>query len=143
MVRSGIGVVVGAAAWMFAFFAQASILVWTWPDYAVNAAAWMDAQRFEFTTGQGWFNLLFWLLAETFAGWLAVVIARRREAAWALAALIGPYMAYMHLYAEWDRIPWWYNLAAAIPVVPALLLGGWMARRFAVPRSATAPAVAG
>lgn len=142
MVRSGIGIVVGAAAWMVAFFTQASILVQAWPDYAVRAAAWMDSQSFEFTTGQSWFNLVFWVTAEIFAGWLAVVIARRREAAWVLAALLGAYMAYMHLYAEWERIPWWYNLVAAIPVVPAVLLGGRLARRFVSgPRRAVPAAI--
>ena len=140
MVRSAIGVVVAAAAWMVAFFTQASILVRIWPDYAVSAAAWMDAGSFEFTTGQGWFNLLFWLVAEIFAGWLAVVIARRREAAWALAALLGLYMAYMHLYAAWDLIPWWYNLVAALPVAPAVLAGGWLARGFARGRTAAVAA---
>src|SRR5262245_1728566 len=98
MVRSGIGIVIGAAAWMFAFFAQASILMRAWPDYALQVTAWMDTRQFTFTTEQGWFNLAFWLVAEIFAGWLAVVIARRREAAWVLAALLGAYMAYEHLY---------------------------------------------
>jgi hypothetical protein len=56
------------------------------------------------------------------------VIAARRGAGWALAALIGLYMAYMHLYAEWPNLPWWYNLAVAIPAAPAILLGGTLAR---------------
>jgi hypothetical protein len=131
VVRNGLGIVAGAVGWMFAFFTLAYALAFAWRDYALHGQAWFDAQRFEFTAAQGWLNVGFWLLAEIFAGWLAVVVARRREAAWVLAALIGAYMAYIHLYVAWDLIPAWYNLAVAIPVVPAVLCGGWLARRFA------------
>jgi uncharacterized membrane protein YeaQ/YmgE (transglycosylase-associated protein family) len=131
VVRNGLGIVAGAVGWMFAFFTLAYALAFAWRDYALHGQAWFDAQRFEFTAAQGWLNVAFWLLAEIFAGWLAVAVARRREAGWVLATLIGAYMAYIHLYAAWDLIPAWYILAVAIPVVPAVLCGGWLAQGFA------------
>jgi hypothetical protein len=133
MVRGAIGVVAAAVAWMVAFFALAWLLALAWPDYALHGQTWFTSQRFEFTAPQAGFNVLFWALAEVFAGWVTVVIARRREAAWALAALIGSYLALMHLYLEWATFPWWYNLAVALPAVPAVLIGGRLAGRPARP----------
>jgi hypothetical protein len=138
MVRSALGIVVGAIAWMVAFFTVARLLFLVWPAYAVHAETWTSAQIYEFTAPESGFNALFWILAEIFAGWLTVVIAKRGEAAWVLAALIGPYMAFMHLYYAWDNFPWWYNLAVALPAVPAVLFGGKLAGRFARPSPAIA-----
>jgi len=78
--------------------------------------------------------VMFWILAEIFAGWVAVVVARRRQASWILAAPIGLFMAVNHLYLEWDSFPWWYNVAVAVPAAPAVILGGRLAGRFARPR---------
>lgn len=60
----------------------------------------MSARVYDFTPAMSCINALFWILAEIGAGWLTVVIAKRREAAWVLAALIGVYLAFMHLYSE-------------------------------------------
>jgi hypothetical protein len=131
MVRGVLGIAVGAIAWMVAFFSIARLLLLVWPAYAVHAETWMSEQIYEFTAPESGFNVLFWLLAEIFAGWLTVVIAKRRETSWILAALIGLFMAFNHLYYEWESFPWWYNLAVAIPAAPAVLLGGHFAGRFA------------
>jgi hypothetical protein len=85
------------------------------------------------------FNVIFWILAEIAGGWVAVAIARRREAVWVLAAIVGGYLLYEHLYAEWANIPAWYNLAVAITGIPAILLGGQLAGRSAL-RVRPAPA---
>ena len=58
-----------------------------------------------------------------------MLIARRREALFVLAAIVGGYLAYEHLYAEWTNIPTWYNLAVAITGIPAVLLGAKLAGR--------------
>jgi hypothetical protein len=138
MVRVALGIVIGAIAWMVAFFTIARLLFLVWPDYALHAEAWMTAEIYEFTAPQSGFNALFWVLAEIFAGWLTVLVARRREASWVLAALIGGYLAFMHLYFVWDNFPWWYNLAVALPAAPAVLFGGKLAGRFARPAAAVA-----
>lgn len=133
MVRGALGVVVGAISWMAAFLVLAVLLAQVWPAYAVHGQSWFTAEIFEFTPPEAAFNVLFWIVAEIGAGWLTVVVAKRREASWALAVLIGSYLAFMHLYYEWDTFPWWYNLAVAIPAAPAVLLGGKLVGRFARP----------
>jgi hypothetical protein len=141
MFRGALGVVIGALAWMAAFFTLARLLMFVSPDYAEHARGWMSAHVYDFTVPMSVFNALDWIVAEIFAGWLAVAIARRREAAFVLAAVLGAYLAYMHLYAEWPNLPWWYNLAVAIPAAPAVLLGGRLARGFVrAPRAAAANA---
>jgi putative Ca2+/H+ antiporter (TMEM165/GDT1 family) len=75
------------------------------------------------------FNLLFWVLAEIGAGWVAMKIAKRSGAVWVLAGVLGIYLAAMHLVLYWPRFPWWYNLGVVIPAIPAVLLGSKLARK--------------
>jgi hypothetical protein len=56
------------------------------------------------------------------------LVAVSGPAGWVLAAIIGIYLAYLHLYVEWSNLPKAYNLAVAIPAVPAVFLGGWLLR---------------
>ncbi len=131
MVRSVIGVIVGAVVWMVVFVCVTVSLALFWPEYAAHGRVWFQQHVYEFTTGMSAVNASFWVLAEIVAGGLAVVIAARRQAGWVLAAVIGLYLAYEHLYVEWSNLPQGYNLAVAIPAAPATLLGAWFARRFA------------
>jgi hypothetical protein len=84
---------------------------------------------FTFTPPMACFNLLFWVLAEIAAGWVAMKVARRSGAVWVLAGVLGVYLAAMHLVFYWPRFPWWYNLGVVIPAIPAVLLGARLARR--------------
>ena len=127
MVRSVLGVVVGAVVWMALFLFLGISLAAVWQDYGVHGRNWFQERIFDFTPAMAVCNALIWILAEIGAGWLTVVIAKRREAAWVLAAVIGVYLAYVHLYQEWASLPWWYNLAVAIPAAPAVLFGGRLA----------------
>ncbi len=128
MLRSAFGVVIGAAVWMATFLALGILLARAWPDYAVHGREWFNAHIYSFSAPMSVLNALFWALAEICAGWLSAVVGKRLEASWALAALIGLYLAYQHLYAEWSNLPWWYNLAVALPAAPAVLCGGRLAR---------------
>jgi hypothetical protein len=140
MLRGILGVVVGGVAWWMAFFGIARLLYSFWPAYATTARAFMFTGVVGFTTPMYACNALFWVLAEIAAGWIAVVIARRRESAWVLAALLMTFLCFMHLYLEWDRFAGWYNVAVALPSGPAVLLGGWLARGFArEPGAAASP----
>jgi hypothetical protein len=132
MVRGILGVVIGAVVWMLGFFALAVLLGQLWPDYAVHGREWTRQGVFTFTPLMACCNLIFWLLAEVGAGWAAGKIAKRREAVWVLAGLIGIYLAGLHLLLFWPRFPWWYNLGVVIPAVPAVLLGGKLAARGSV-----------
>jgi len=127
MVRSALGVVVGVVAWMLGFWILAILLAELWPDYAVHGRQWTREGVFTFTAPMACCNLVLWLLAETGAGWVAARIARRREAVWVLAGLLGIYLAAVHFVLYWPRFPWWYNLGVVIPAVPAVLLGGKLA----------------
>lgn len=129
MVRSVLGVVVGGAAWMVAFFALATLLAQLWPDYAIHGRQWIAQGIFTFTPAMACCNLALWVLAETGAGWVAAKIARRPGAVWVLAGLIGIYLVAVHLLLDWARFPWWYNLGVVIPAVPAVLLGERLANR--------------
>jgi hypothetical protein len=127
MVRGVLGVVVGAVVWMVGFFVLALVLAQLWPDYAIHARQWTRQGVFTFTPLMACCNLVFWVLAEIGAGWAAGKIAKRREAVWVLAGLVGIYLAGLHLVLYWTRFPWWYNLGVVIPAVPAVLLGGKLA----------------
>ena len=127
MMRGILGVVVGAVVWMLGFFVLALVLAQLWPDYAIHARQWTSQRVFTFTPLMACCNLVFWLLAEIGAGWGAGKIAKRREAVWVLAGLVGMYLAALHLVLLWPRFPWWYNLGVVIPAVPAVLFGGKLA----------------
>jgi hypothetical protein len=130
MVRGVIGVFVGGLVWWMGFFGLARLLFLSWPAYATTAHEFMTTGVSGFTpTMYGW-NASFWVLAEIAAGWVAVVISRRRESAWVLGALLMVFLCFMHLYLEWARFPALYNLAVALPSGAAVLLGGRIAARF-------------
>jgi hypothetical protein len=128
MVRSILGVLVGAVVWMVGFFVLALALAQLWPDYGVHARQWTQENVFTFTSLMALFTLLFWALAEIGAGWSAAKIAKRREAVWVVAAIVGIYLATLHFVLYWPRFPWWYNLGVVIPAIPAVLFGGALAR---------------
>jgi hypothetical protein len=127
MVRCILGVVVGAVVWMLGFFVLALVLAQLWHDYAIHGRQWTQQNVFTFTPPMACCNLVFWVLAEIGAGWAAGKIAKRREAVWVLAGLVGIYLVALHLVLYWPRFPWWYNLGVVIPAVPAVLLGGKLA----------------
>jgi hypothetical protein len=127
MVRGILGVVVGAVVWMIGFFVLALVLAQLWPDYAIHGRQWTSQRVFTFTPLMACCNLVFWVLAEVGAGWGAGKIAKRREAVWVLAGLVGIYLAALHLALLWSHFPWWYNLGVVIPAVPAVLFGGKLA----------------
>ena len=130
MLRSVLGVAVGAVLWMVGFYALAIVLAQLWPDYAIHGRQWMREGVFTFTPPMASCNLVLWVLAEIGAGWVAAKIAKRRGAVWALAGLLGVYLAAVHLVFYWPRFPWWYNLGVVIPAVPAVLLGARLANSY-------------
>jgi|SRR5580658_4372304 hypothetical protein len=127
MVRSVLGVIVGAVVWAVGFYVLAIVLAQLWPDYAIHARQWMREGAYTFTPPMACCNLVFWVLAEIGAGWAAGKIAKHRAAVWVLAGLLGIYFAVLHFVVLWSRFPWWYNLGVVIPAVPAVLLGGKLA----------------
>jgi hypothetical protein len=127
MVRGVLGVVVGVVLWAVGFYVLAIVLAQLWPDYAIDGRQWTQQGVYTFTPPMACCNLVFWVLAEIGAGWAAGKIAKRREAVWVLAGLLGIYFAVLHFVILWTRFPWWYNLGVVIPAVPAVLLGGKLA----------------
>jgi len=133
MVRGVLGVVVGVVLWAVGFYVLAIVLAQLWPDYAIHGREWMRQGVFTFTPPMACCNLVFWVLAEIGAGWVTGKIAKRRAAVWVLAGLLGIYLAVLHLVVYWTRFPWWYNLGVVIPAVPAVLLGGKLAKSLRAP----------
>lgn len=126
MVRNVIAVLAGLVVWVPAFLIVVQLPLHTWPAYADAVEAYRKG-AYEFTSAMSVVNALAWILAEVFAGWLTVVIARRRAAAWVLAAVLTTTLGFLHLYYYWDRYPWWYNLTLVITAIPAVLLGARLA----------------
>jgi hypothetical protein len=135
MLRSVLGVVAGAVVWMMGFFLLALVLAQIWPDYGIHAREWTRQNVFTFTPLMAFCNLVFWVLAEIGAGWVTAKIAKSRVAVWVLAALVGIYLATLHLVLYWSRFPWWYNLGVVIPAVSAVLFGSTLAKSFGAARS--------
>ncbi len=81
MVRGILGFVGGGVVWWMSFFGLARLLYSFWPAYATTAHEFMVTGVSGFTTPMYACNAVFWVLAEIAAGWIAVVIARRRESA--------------------------------------------------------------
>lgn len=140
MLRGVLGFVVAAVLWMAAFFVLTVAIAAAWPAYAAHGRTWLESGVFTFEPPMAVLNVACWVLAEVFAGWVAVAIGRRREAAWALAAVLVAYLGTLHLFLEWATFPWWYNVAVVGLAAPAVLLGGKMAAGFV--RRAPSPAAA-
>ena len=135
MVRAVLGFIVAAVLWMAAFLALTFSVAFVWPAYAVHGRTWFESGVFTFEPAMAAVNVFCWALAEVFAGWLAVVIGRRRAVGWALAAVLVLYLGAMHLYLEWSTFPWWYNVGVAGLAAPAVLFGAKLADGFVRPRA--------
>jgi O-antigen ligase len=129
MVRSVLGVVVGAVLWLAVFYFLAIGLAQLWPDYAIHGRQWIREGVFTFTSAMAGCNLAIWIFAEVGAGWMAARVAKHRGAVWVLAGVLGAYLVAVHLVLAWSRFPWWYNLGVVVPAVPAVLLGAALARQ--------------
>ena len=127
MVRGILGVVVGIVVWAAGFYVLAIVMAQLWPDYAIHGRQWMKENLFTFTPLMACCNVVFWVLAEFGAGWADGKIAKRRQAVWVLAGLLGLYLASLHFVLFWPRFPWWYNLVVVLSAVPAVLFGGRLA----------------
>lgn len=129
MMRSVLGVAIGALVAMVGFYLLAAALAHLWPDYAIHARQWVRDGAFTFTPAMACCNLLLWVLADAAAGWVAAKVSQRLQAVWALAGLVAICLAAVHLVLHWPLFPWWYNVGVVLPAAPAVLLGGWLANR--------------
>jgi hypothetical protein len=123
MVRGVLGVLGGLIVWQIGFLILAWILARAWPDYAVAGRSYFTTGVYSFAVPMAVCNIVFWIATEIAAGWVATVIAKRREPAWVLATIVLLYMAVIHLYQYWATFPWWYNLSVVLTAAPAVLLG--------------------
>jgi hypothetical protein len=128
MLRKIIGFVAGGLAWMPLFFALAIGLGLVWPGYAEHGRVWFEENVFTFTSAMAAMNVVFWALADVGAGWVAMTIAKHRAVLWMLAGTVTFYLGLLHFGLYWALFPWWYNVGVVIPALPAVLLGGYVAR---------------
>ncbi len=94
MMRAVLGFVVGVILWMPAFFLIVFLVALGWPEYAAHGQVWFDTGVYTFEAPMSVVNATSWALAAVFAGWVAVAIARRPHAAWALAAVLALYLGF-------------------------------------------------
>ena len=142
MLRAVLGFVAAAVVWMTAFFAMTTCVAILWPAYAVHGRTWFETGVFTFDPPMAVINILCWALAAALAGHLAVVIARRREVAWALAAVLTMYLGALHLVLNWPDFPWWYNIGVVASAAPAVLLGARLADGFIASSTPSSSSVA-
>lgn len=135
--RAVIGFIVGAVLWMPTFFLMTALVAFLWPAYAAHGRTWFETGVFTFEPAMAAINVVCWALAAVLAGWLVVAVARRREAAWALAAVLTLYLGTLHIVLYWRNFPWWYNVGVVVFAAPAVLLGAKLASGF-VRRAAAA-----
>lgn len=135
--RAVIGFIVGAVLWMPTFFLMTALVAFLWPAYAAHGRTWFETGVFTFEPAMAAINVVCWALAAVLAGWLVVAVARRREAAWALAAVLTLYLGTLHIILYWRNFPWWYNVGVVVFAAPAVLLGAKLASGF-VRRAAAA-----
>ncbi len=129
MIRLILAVVVGIIVWMFGFDVLAIALSKLWPEYGSEAQHWVREGVFSMTAAMACCTLLFWMIAEAAAGATAALIAKKDAGPRVLAGIIGVYLAAMHFILFWARFPWWYNLVVVCTAIPAVIFGGWLAKR--------------
>jgi hypothetical protein len=129
MIRPILAVVLGLIVWILGFDVLAIALSKLWPEYASEAQHWMRDGVFSMTAAMACCTLLFWMIAEAAAGATAALIAKKDAAPRVLAGIIGLYLIAMHFILFWARFPWWYNLGVVCSSVPAVIFGGWLARK--------------
>jgi len=139
MVRITVGIVAGLIAWIVGFYAVGIAFGLAWPAYA-EAARFMfrDNDFSHFATPMLFVNWVVFLAAGTFAGWLALWIAKNRMAPLVVAALWFVYGVVNHYWLVWDKLPGWYNVI--VPFVIAAPIFVWS--RFARPANVGARAAA-
>lgn len=142
MVRPILAVGASYVAWIVAFWVPIIVMALFWPALrATGQAVWEQGRYDVFDTSMLWTFQGVWLIANFAAGFVAGWIGRRQSIVLWVAGLLFVYFAYNHLWALWGVMPDWYNALVVIPVVPMVLIGGWIGLSVGVrpePRSAGA-----
>jgi hypothetical protein len=135
LLRSILAVVAGNVVWMIAFWVPVILLIFAWPALRDAGRIFNETGRYDvFATAMLVAFQLIWPLANGAAGFVTRLISQRQIEVWCLAALLLAYFAYNHFGPLWNVLPDWYNLLVVPLVVPAVLLGSWIAaRRFRLP----------
>ena len=127
--RTACAVIVGLVTWWIAFWASLTVFVFAWPalyDATKPALARGDVSRF--TTPMWLLFLSMYLWVNPVAGWVTVVVARRRHAVGVVAGIMGLYAAWLHYYRLWSIYPDWFNVLVPISIPPLIYVGAWWSR---------------
>ena len=129
--RSILALPAGYAAWVFAFWIPIILISLMWATLSEVGQQFWQERRFDiFPTSTLVLFQVVWLLANGAAGFVAQWVGRRQRLVWIGAGLLFAYFAYNHWWALWGVMPDWYNVLVVIPVVPMVMLGSFLARRF-------------
>ena len=126
-VRPVLAVVASYVAWVVSFYALIFLIASFWPALReVGEVFWAQNRYDIFDTSMLWTFQVVWLAANFAAGFAAGWIGRRQSVVLWVAGLLFVYFAYNHLWALWGVMPDWYNALVVVPVVPMVLIGGWV-----------------
>jgi|GEM_PF-3384710 len=121
----------GYAAWVIAFWTPILLASLGWTTLTEVGEQFWQVRRYDiFPTSVLVLFLLVWLFANFAAGFAARWVGRSERLVSIGAALLLLYFAYNHFWALWGVMPDWYNVLVVVPVVPMVLLGSFLARRF-------------
>jgi hypothetical protein len=129
MKRTVLAVIAGLATWWVAFYASLAAFVLAWPALREATRPALASGDFSQITTPMWLLFLsMYLWVNPVSGWVATVIAKRHNAAWIVAALMGLYAAYMHYYSLWSVYPSWYNVLVPISIPSLVYVGARCAK---------------
>jgi hypothetical protein len=120
--RTIIGIIIGAIAWMAVVLGVSLLLRAVAPD--VNAALVAHA-----TTAAMAERLAISFLGSLVGGYLAALIARDQTAPLVVGLLLLLGWGYFHVMVIWHQFPLWYHLTFFVSLPLLSVLGGRLARR--------------
>lgn len=124
MVKNITAIVFGALIWWVVFIGGAIAMAQFWPEFKSAIKAFPDTQSYNGSMSMQVSMLVLFVFCSIAAGWLTVLISKKRVYAWYVAILLMMYIAPNHLYFSWDMFAPWYNWLVVIPVIPFVVGSG-------------------
>ena len=130
--RSVLSFLAAYVTWVVAFWSPIFLTSIVWLPLQQTGQQFWAEQRYDiFPTDQLVLFQVVWLFANGAVGFVSRLVAKRDIEVYVVAGLLFVYFAYNHWWALWGVMPDWYNFIVVIPVIPMVLAGSAIAKRFA------------